>query len=532
MGINYGDNGLIVNYIQMFLRKYYSKFIGIEHEYSSNVQNNIINYINSPDSVTMIELCNNILPLYNKYLMLLQYFNKEEKIDEVYFESRLTNSEINGSSVKEIIREFPLSTISETNKDLESKNSVEWIYKYIRDFESYILNYGWRIDNFNYNNKRNRCDITIKKINENVLPKSSLIDLINTFDKKYTEICFATSDKDDKIYFSTLYNFEIKNNEVDGEKYSLFLPSISDDKYEVIRLNNGTYNVIKNYDENNPIIEEFTGLTTFTSNIYSYEEDQYYIIYIKRPINKLSTNNELFAYINLSKDIGTRMKIDYSSNVYNRDEVESIDNIFDTTIKLDNDNPNYTKEDELFYICLVKIPPVTSNDYKLCISLYDPNNEINTILSFKLDKDYLNNISIYENSENKLMCWQINYDDLCPLNNHDKYNKALSKVNFIDPYSYYLSPYVLHDKFISYILEAIVHDYSKEEDIILIQKICNRMGFSYDLTEEGYYSDDLKEFITDIQNSFTNKEGNPVLYGKGYTDPDTESIINLYGGAY
>lgn len=502
MSINYGDSGLIINYIQMFLKEYYSKFLNIEYEYSREMRDNIINYINSPDSIEMTEMLINVLPEFKDppygYKDLIENFNRESRIDKIYFESKLAHAE---QATK--------------NNDFAyyMYKSVQWLDKSLRNFNSYIYKYGWRVSDFNYNNKNNKCDITIAKINKNILPKSALMDLINLCDKKYTETCFA-KDVDGNKYFSSMYNFEIENynhkltkgNE--NNLYELIIPTI-DTEYIAERKGDGIYEV----EIGDSTIKNFRGFKTFTSNIYinSNGEKQRYIIYLKKPdLSSLNLDKNIsFVYLNLSNTIGKTVTITSNDNLEELKETEL--NVIDIS-------------DEDYSILYFELPDNISEDYKLCLSIYDPNNEIDTILSFKLDNNYINEEYIsYYNKVSKIL----SYNELCSTTS----KKAISNVLFVTPSDYYNNPYVLHEKFISYILEQIVHNYSREEDIILIQKFANKIGFSYDNYNFGEYgdldNDSLKQFIFDIQNKYSTREGKPILYGKGYTDPDTESIINL-----
>lgn len=518
MSIKYNDEGLIVNYIQMFLKKYYSEFINIEHSYSRNIQENIINFLNLPDPKSMTEVSNS-LTNYPQYTDMLNGFKKIDLEEDIKFESRLSHEEKGRYSA---YIDMP---------------DVRWMYNNLKDFNNYLLdNFGWKVKNFNYNNSDNKCEILITRVSNKILPKSCMVDLINTFDSVYNETIFGfdNSNRSD-TYFSSLYNFEIKNYEQSlvsgGKEYEVYLPQDDDENpmYRIIKTNLGTYQLLNRDDE--VIVNNFRGLKTFACNIYDFKtnssEDDYYCIYFKRPIAYDDNGNEienLKVYVNFSERIGEELTISYdlSSTI----EINDNDNfaILDLMSSSEPDKKFFKDQDGNYYCSVImKIPKEIDgkdiDNYKLCVSFYDPNNEINTILAFRMDNKYLNNV----NKNNDFY----NYEtEICPIK--EKSDKTISSVSFISPDSYYKNPFILHDKFITYILNRIITEYSNDNDIISAQKELLLLKYPLYNEDYGVYTDKMKSYIKEIQDNHRTE----VFYGKGYIDPDTEFIMGYEGGDY
>lgn len=490
MRINYGDTGLIVNYIQMFLKEYYSKFINVEYEYSREVQENLIKYINSPDSIEMIDMVNELSEFRNNPELS---FKVEERVDEIILIAKMPN-------------------ISKYPENQANNQAVRWLnstltkaYNKNETFEEFLLKRGWHITNFSYRNTEDKCEVIISKLNKNVLPKDAIYDLINMYDAKYTEMSFTTDN-----YFSSLYNFEIVNYLSENENaYKVCIPPPDPKEsspYEIIRTKTGNYNIMKGDQE---VCSNFRGFKTFVTNTY-IEKDKYYAIYIKRPKNYKfdPTADKTYAYFCYSTDIGKRLSIDYSGSKY-------IDFKPTSVFAVLLDNSSHSSD----YLCVAtKVANNIEPETRICVSIYDPDNEIDSILVYKIDENQIKD-------DFRTVCQSGEYIPIYP---DEESMRNYFKIRLISPSDYYNDPFAIHEKLLSYILEAVVHEYSRESDIISIQKLANKLGYFYDEYSYGTYDNNLKEFITLIQNSYVTKDGKLVEYGKGYTDPDTESILNSY----
>lgn len=85
-----------------------------------------------------------------------------------------------------------------------------------------------------------------------------------------------------------------------------------------------------------------------------------------------------------------------------------------------------------------------------------------------------------------------------------------------------LNPWTVHEKFISYLLEMSITQYSDKNNIAYLQNLVSKLSnYSYKIKSVGLYDDNLRSIIKQYQNSLN------VSFALGLCDVETEALILL-----
>ena len=427
MNINYQSSNLLTDYLQEYLKSEYSETFKINDEYNLDTRNALLSYLNTSDSVTRQVMSKKMISEYDNG-DILNYFKKIEKVDEILFIAK------NESSAQDIP--------NYNNALMFERTPVKWLYNQMNysgkkngtlvifnKLEEFVELYGWTISSYYYSNENSLCEFTIKKRNKrNPIPKKDMIDMINMFERKYSETCFLVKVSDLDInadnpssfispmpqLITNLYNYEILEytnqrkkqdmNEEEIKQKKNFLQIVPNrpilsrtDTSSIEALERSIkHSLSKEYviysgnykftnSESDQETSNFKGFTTFTSkvNILPAETEKtpmLYAIYVKLPHNNELRFNEI--YVHYANSLGKEMTIDSITYTENIENVAYLNKF------------TYSSTED-YMILLVDIPNnmkkkiMADENYKLCVSLYDPNNTRSSVLCFRINNDDL-----------------------------------------------------------------------------------------------------------------------------------------------
>lgn len=173
MHINFGDSNLMVQYIQNFLRDNYNKNIHLSDEYDKETHIALINYLQLPE----------IISSYRMKDLLISNFT--------FKNPQPPNELIDGGGIFNFDFKLTLDEIEFYNRPISKcfDNGLRFINEHIHEIESFVKLYGWKLvfyTKFKFsNNKKNYNTLKFilrKEDRKQLLPCSEIINMINMYD--------------------------------------------------------------------------------------------------------------------------------------------------------------------------------------------------------------------------------------------------------------------------------------------------------------------------------------------------------------
>ena len=169
--INFGDTGLIVQYIQNFLKDNYNKNIHLSDEYDKETHKALIDYLKLPEIMEPNDI---------KDLLISLFTFKEEKPPHKL---------INGGGIWNFNFDMTPDKIIFWNRDINQcfNGAIEFISEHMDDVDKVCRLHGWKLSgytSFKYNKNKideeHKIKFIISKDNrEQLLPASDVLKMIN-----------------------------------------------------------------------------------------------------------------------------------------------------------------------------------------------------------------------------------------------------------------------------------------------------------------------------------------------------------------
>ena len=488
--INFGDTGLIVQYIQNFLKDNYNKNIHLSDEYDKDTHKALIEYLKLPEILDVLELKNLLLSLFT------------------FKETQPPHRLINGGGIWNFDFEMTPDTLTFYNRDINQcfNGALEFIAGYMDDVDDICRQHGWSLTgytNFIYNENSNniqKAKFTLTKDNrQQLIPSSDVFKMINLSMNDYLlGKCFLDENnayhgfiQDSDLYKISL--IEAKPGETftisHGYKYPCEL-AIGYTNKTLFELKHETLSTVENivsrlakskYGELNPGDYE----------IYTIPEDvecTYLLIQMPYKNNLISpTSKKIRVKIG---DINQDGIIDYvgedSDYSILKNYVEAIRegkphrnlsgiNLIAANINKDIDVNGNQIIDEI--------------DLRLFENKISDHKLYGTPLDFG-ETIYEKEIDLSESDYDRLLVMYGNIED-GNLDENGNYDNHLN----IPIEEYQLNPWVIHDEFLPYILGSAIHKYSDIRDITWLQESIKTLEEKYEPIRYGLY-DDINDYIS------------------------------------
>lgn len=404
---------------------------------------------------------------------LLAYLYKKNVKDINYVYNQLSEN-------TDILRYF-VSYKSVTSIIFYSKSGSDSIHEYMEsaesDIKSIVAECGWTVETYQRYLVDNRFKIVVRANNfKNVIPTNDLLCFINLFNNNY------------KLDYIIQQNTILENPISNSINYKLALFECKP---------NTTYTICHAYKT---IMNMTIACTSYAiknlANAYCSKVESIYLGQnAKHEFTTDSDSNTLIIQLPYSKNINSSYDI-------------TIDMILgDVTLdgKVDEDDYN------LLYSYLSGNTDLT--DGQLTAANVTGHTDIKEVnySDLNLIRTYIDtgtNGGIHKYTESVTESSSI-INLLITENNNNKINYPYQEFNYSNKWS-------IHEKFLSYIYELAITEYSSEENIKYVQdKICSIFNIN-NMDKNGIYTDKLKDYVYSYQMYYC------IPFALGYVDVETE----------
>lgn len=491
--VNFGDTGLIVQYIQNFLKDNYNKNIHLSDEYDKETHKNLIDYLKLPEIMEPNDI---------KDLLLSLFTFKEDKPPYKL---------IDGGGIWNFDFDMTPDKIIFWNRDINQcfNGALEFISNHMNDVDNVCRLHGWKLldyTSFRYdkNSKDDEHKIRftiIKDDREQLLPSNDIINMVNLSMNDYLlGKCFLDENNSYHgfIQDSNLYKISYipaKPGEIftisHGYKYPCEL-AIGYTNRTLLELKHEDLSSVENI-VSHLAKSKYGELNPGDYDIYTIPEDAectYLLIQMPYKNNLVSSNSESIRL--KIGDINQDGKIDYDENNPDsdfsilRDYVEAIKenkphrtlsgaSLIAANINKDidaNGNQIVNEIDLELFKAKIKESQRTGNLIDFGETIYHKEIDLS-------NSDYDKLLIMYGNIEKNNLDENGNYD------NH--LNIPLEE--------FQTNSWALHENFLSYILGACIHKYSNKEDIIWLQESIEKINELYNPINYGLY-DEPKDYMS------------------------------------
>lgn len=492
--INFGDTGLLVQYIQNFLKDNYNKNIHLSDEYDKETHQALIEYLKLPEIISANEIKDKLLQTFT------------------FKEDKPPHKLINGGGIWNFNFDMTPNSITFWNRDINQcfNGAIEFISGYMDEVNEFCRNYGWKLIDYtsfkynkNDNNSIHRIKFTIaQEDRKQLLPANDVLKMINLSMSNYLlGKCFLD---ENNAYHGFIQNSDVykisyipaKPGETftisHGYKYPCEL-AIGYTNRTLLELKHEDLSSVENI-VSHLAKSRYGELNPGSYEVYTIPEDAectYLLIQMPYKNNLISpTSQSIKVKIG---DINQDGKITCDENDPNsdyrilKDYVEAIKegkphrnlsgpNLLAANINQDfdvNGNPIINEMDvEIFKNRIISLKGGELIDFGETIF----NKEID--LS---ESDYDKILIMYGNIEDN------NYDSDGNFDNH--LNIPLEE--------FQTNSWAIHECFLPYILGACIHKYSDQRDIQWLQENVNVLYDLYEPIRYGKYDEPVDYLSND-----------------------------------
>lgn len=488
--INFNDTGLIVTYIQTFLKENYNRDLIISGVYNKETHKNLIEYLKQPY----------VLSAHQMKDQLIQFltFNPEDDPD---------NALIQSGGLFNFDNEITTDTIKFYTRPLDDcfRNGLLFINQCITLVDNIAKLNGWEVIEYtNYNSDENinkeAFIYLVKSQNPNLIPGLDVLNMINLFSEDYLlNKCFL----DDNQYHGYIqYSDRYKIAYIDakpGESFTIMHGyknsceiAIAYTEQSLLEINDdlGTVNNILNHLTGS----EYGELNSGKYLVYTIPNDvkcKYLLIQLPYINNLTITKNKVTNI--LLGDINQDGVVDKQDYELLKQYVDAIENNSKLPFVLSGKNllaANVSKD-----VDINGNPIIDKKDLVL------------------LNEAIISNKSLgFIKYEEKLDLETTDSDKLLIMYGNIEYNNENNELN-IPYYDFVDTPWLVHDEFIPYILGSTIHKFSNKNDIIWAQEKLNKL-YNYNPIEWGKYDEPI-DYITNNEFRWNNSKSRYEYYRNG-----------------
>ena len=485
--INFGDNSIIVQYIQNFLKDNYNENIHLSDEYDKDTHKALIEYLQLPEVLDSFSM---------KDLILKNFTFREEQPP---------NALIDGGGVWNFDFDITLDTIRFYNRPIGQcfDGGLRFISEHMNDVDELCRQHGWYLNyytQFTYN-KYEEADkiaefILVQENRKQILPCKDIINMINLSMNDYLlGKCFLDENnayhgmiQDSNIYKISYIpakpgdKFTISH----GYKYACEI-AIGYTEYNLSELKSDNYTTVHN------IVSHLNKSTLGELNpgdyeIYKIPKDskcKYLLIQMPYKDNLISpTSQKITVKIG---DINQDGIIDFDETNSESDYM-LLKRYVDAKSAGEN-LPFILSGANLIAANINKDIDVNGNqiidkiDLKKFEAAIDAYNTLGKEIDFG-EAIYEKEIDLSESDYDRLL---IMYGDIEEGNFNNELNIPLEE--------YQTNPWAIHDYFLPYILGSAIHPYSDNRDIQWLQEQIIKLQSRYKGLRWGYY-DSAESFVS------------------------------------
>ena len=477
--IKLGDTGLIVQYIQNFLKDNYNENIHLSDEYDKDTHKALIEYLKLPEVIDSYSMKDLIINLFT--------FREEQP----------PNILIDGGGVWNFDFDITLDTIRFYNRPINQcfDGALKFISQYMDEVDEVCRQNGWYLSyhskfvyDKNFTDNRVAEFILTKESRKQLLPSKDIINMINFSTNDYLlGRCFIDENNayHGFIQNSNIYKISyIPANPGDiftishGYKYPCEI-AIGYTEYSLQELKNSDYTTVYN------IVSHLNKSTYGELNPGDYEiykipknsKCKYLLIQMPYKDNLISpTSQKITVKIG---DINQDGKIDFDKNNPESDymllkryvEAKSNGDMLPFTLSGANlIAANINKDIDVNGDQI--IDEIDLRKFDAAIEAF---NTLGKAIDFG-ETIYEKEIDLSESDYDRLL---VIYGDIEENNNGNELNIPLEE--------YQTNPWLVHECFIPYILGSAIHTYSDYRDIEWLQKQIVKIQPSYEGLRYGLY---------------------------------------------
>ena len=169
MNVNFDDTGLVVDYVNDFLKDKYSSDIILSNHYDYNTHNNLIDFLNICDTVPYNVLIDKIMEY--PYFDFNRYFKSYYDLDSVTLKSK-THNQDNINYVNKFFNDVDTNSTGSNNKNRS-------------DFITYVSNLGWKIKEWNISDTYPQSIVLVPLNTDIRFDRDDVIKMVNIFNEHY-----------------------------------------------------------------------------------------------------------------------------------------------------------------------------------------------------------------------------------------------------------------------------------------------------------------------------------------------------------
>lgn len=481
MHINFGDSNIIVQYIQNFLKDNYNKNIYLSDVYDKETHQALIDYLQLPEILDYNSIRDLLLSIFT--------FKNTEPPNELINGGGIFNFDFNATPNEIEFYNRPI------NKCFDG--ALRFINEYIEDVDEICKKHGWKViyyTKFNFSNNTKNYDklkfIIRKETRKQLLPGMDIINMINLSNDNWLYgKCFIDEKNAYHGFIQKSKNYKI-----------CYIPAKAGDVFTIthgykyacemaIAYTNHTLEELQN--------EDGVGVLNIDSHLKSSPvgilNSNNYIIYnipitsdctyllIQMPYkNELITSNTQKIKIKIG-DINQDGVIDEKDYNILKEYVESKELNVSSSINLSTKNliaANINRDIDL-------------NGNQI-VDRLDLNEFKNQLDRFNKDGVPINFGEI--TYEKELPLKESDFDRLLVMHGNIELENKNNKLN-IPINEYQINPWAIHECFIPYILNSVIHKYSNPEDIRWLQEQISKIDKNYVGIRSGIY-DEAESFLS------------------------------------
>lgn len=484
--IKLNDTGLMVQYIQNFLKDNYNNNIALSDVYDRNTHKALIDYLRLPE----------ILDCFTLKDLLLESFT--------YREVNPPNKLIDGGGIWNFDYDITPNEIRFYNRDISEclSGGARFITSHIEEVDDLCRSNGWYVDyysTFRYkrnNTTKQKAEIIVKKENrKQLLPTKDIINMINFSTNDYLlNKCFLDDNNAYHGFIQDSNNFKIA-----------LIPAKPGDVFTIAHGYSYSCEMAIAYSENK--LSEIKQNGTTVENIVSRMSKSV----------KGELPAEQYEIYSIPKDSNCTyllVQMPFKKNLLNSSKTKKIklgDINLDGVISINEDDENSD------YMLLKKYVNAITKGKDLPFTLSGP-----ALIAANLNKDVdingnpiidASDLNIFENRihefkvmgtpidfgettyEYKIDLDESDYDKLLVIYGDVSIGNDENNILNIPIKEYQSNPWLIHDKFLPFILGSAIHKYSDIEDILWLQNKVREFIPSYDGLRSGYY-DCPEDYLT------------------------------------
>ena len=517
MHINFDDENLLVDNIQIFLKESINPDLSLSGVYDQDTHETLIKYLKTPNTATVYEI---------KQLMhdnfVFREVNPPHKVVDggglINFDNDMTPYEIHYYTK-------PTNTYY--------NGGVKFISEYIDKVSEFVSNYGWSVSqysSFGTGNEyagRTRAQFTLRKTGiDNVFPNKEVLPMINLFSGKYLyNKCFIANDgafDADIIQPNPNYKIAIIPCS-DGDTFTITHGYSVACEIAITYTTKSISELKTDMTDLREVNQESAILNRLDSSVKGpvYPGDfEYYTV----PNN--SNSRYLLVQMPYRDDLTSyqTQKITVKLGDINLDGIVDMNDVNLLNSWVTAKEQNLPEPFSLTGTSLIAAN--VTRDVDLDGNPIIDRNDV-TVLRIAVEQGKTDALGTQE-YEQPIRVSSYELDRLLVMYGDLSKNEDLN----IPADQFWISPWAVHEQFLEYFLKRVIHKYSEIEDISWLQTNIRKLYPDYSYKYTGYY-DSEDDYLTEDHIDYDTISGTYKYYrGDLYSGWRVESYDNLKTGKF